>query len=80
MFCKRLSLLDYVERETSYIIVLNITGKVTVFWAVMPSCLVGTDKNSVERTAFYSTCRWKRQGFSKSKYVHIESDTKNGNF
>lgn len=49
---KGLSLLDFVKRETSYIIVFNITGKVTVFCAMVLSCLLGTDKHSVERTAF----------------------------
>jgi hypothetical protein len=43
----RISLLDYVEGEISFVIAFNITGEVTLFWVVIPSCLLGTDKRSV---------------------------------
>jgi len=36
VFCNRLSLLDYVEHKTSYIIVFSATGKVSY-------CLLGCD-------------------------------------
>jgi hypothetical protein len=56
-------LLDYVEGETSFIIVFNITGKVTPFWVVILSCLLRNDKRSVERTAFLFCLKMEAAGF-----------------